>query len=104
MTMSADTMSTDTVHVEVKKQTGSSFDEAHLKSYRRLREDYLWIFANKARLRVQYANEYIAVENKTVRFKSQTMEGIMSQITRSGQRTEGFAIEYIGEHPVNFLF
>jgi hypothetical protein len=102
--MSEDTMSDGAVRVEVKKQTSACFDAKLLKSYRRIREDYLWIFANEATLRGHYANEYIAVENKTVRFRDHTMEGIISKITSSGQRTEDFVIEYIGEHPVNFLF
>jgi len=102
--MSEDTMADSTVHVEVKKQASACFDAKLVKTYRRIREDYLWIFSNEATLRTRYANEYIAVENKTVRFRDNTMEGIVSKITSSGQRTEDFVIEYIGEHPVNFLF
>jgi ABC-type sugar transport system ATPase subunit len=90
--------------IQIKKASDTTFDKELLKSYRRIREDYLWIFANEAILRTHYANEYIAVENKTVRFKDHTIEGLISKIESSHRRAEDFAIEYVGEHPVNFLF
>jgi len=104
MTLSADTMSTDAVHVEIKKQTNSPFDKELLKSYRRLREDYLWIFSNASKLRTTYPDNYIAVENKSVKFSSESMKLLLTKIKESGEQVEDFIIEYMSTRRVNFLF
>lgn len=89
--------------IEIKKKTDSTFDKKLLERHDRLREDYLWIFANTKKLRIKYANKYIAAENKLVKYTNDTIEGIIEEILRSERKVEDFAIEYIGEHPVNFL-
>jgi hypothetical protein len=104
MTMSADTVSADAVHVEIKKQTNSPFDKELLKSYRRLREDYLWIFSNEGKLRITYPDSYIAVENKSVKFANGSLEVMLTKIKESGGQVEDFVIEYMGTRRVNLLF
>ena len=90
--------------VEIKKQVDPSLDREFLNKYRRLREDLLWILASKEQLRSTYANKYVAVENKTVKFTDTTIEGILFEIHAAGRQVEDFAIEYIGKQPANFLF
>jgi hypothetical protein len=90
--------------VEVRKGVDRTFDKQLLQKYSRVREDYLWILRNKETLRQKYANKYIAVQNKTVEFVGDTIPKITAKIKQSGKQVEDYAIEYIGEHPVNFLF
>jgi len=90
--------------VEIKKKTDSTFNKELMEKYHRLREDFLWIIANKDKLRTKYAKKYIAVENKKVKYASTTIESIISKILRANRNVEDFAIEYIEEHPTNLLF
>jgi hypothetical protein len=90
--------------VIIRKRVDSILNKELLNRYRRLRQDLLWILASKEKLRLVYANRYIAVENKTVKFTDTTMEGILFEIHAAGRQVEDFTIEYIGEQPVNFLF
>ncbi len=90
--------------VEIKKKTDDILDKDLQMRYRRLQEDFLWILTNKEKLRTKYANKYIAVENKEVKYANDTINGIIATIKRSGRQMEDFAIEYIGECPANLLF
>jgi len=90
--------------VEIRKHTDHTFDRQLLQKYSRVRDDYFWILRNKETLRQKYANKYIAVQNKTVEFVADTIPQITWKIKQSGKQVEDYAIEYIGEHPVNFLF
>jgi hypothetical protein len=90
--------------VEVRKWSASSRNKELLNRYSRLREDFLWILTNEKKLRDKYANKFIAVEQESVKFSDTTIQGLMLKIKNSGQRMEDFAVEYIGESPVNFLF
>jgi len=89
--------------IEIKKATDITFDKKLLERYDRLREDYLWIFATIKKLRTKYPNKYIAVKNKKVKYTNGTIESIIEEILRSDRKVEDFAIEYVGEHPVNLL-
>jgi hypothetical protein len=90
--------------VEIKKKIDSVLDKNLQMKYRRLQQDYLWILVNEEKLRKGYPNKYIAVQNQTVGFVDDSIEGIVLKITQSGRQVEDYAIEYIGQHPVNFLF
>ena len=90
--------------VEIKKQIDPSLGKKLLNKHRRLRENLLWILANKEQLRSTYANKYVAVENKSVKFSDATIEGILFEIQAAGRQAEDFAIEYIGKQPHNYLF
>jgi hypothetical protein len=90
--------------VEIKKKTDIILDKELQAKYRRLQEDFLWILANKEKLRNEYANKFIAVENKEVKYSNDTISGIIAKIKQSKRQVEDFAIEYIGECPVNLLF
>jgi len=90
--------------VEIRKKTDTVLDKELQMKYRRLQEDFLWILANKEKLRDEYANKYIAVENKEVKYSDDTINGIITKIKQSKRKVEDFAIEYIGECPVNLLF
>jgi hypothetical protein len=89
--------------VEIAKKADSTLDEHFLKRYSRLREDFVWILANKEKLRTIYTNKYIAVENKTVRFTGDTIEELMSNIRIQNEQIDDFVIEYIGRLPANLL-
>ena len=90
--------------VEIKKKTDSILDKNFQMKYRRLQEDFLWILTNKEKLRSEYSNKYIAVENKEVKCTDDTIDGIIAKIKRSKRQVEDFAIEYIEECPANLLF
>lgn len=102
--MGEDTVSAGAVRVEVKQQTNSAFNKELLKSYRRLREDYLWIFSNEDKLRTTYPDNYIAVEDKSVKFSGGSLEVVIEKIKESGEQVEDFIIEYMGTRRVNLLF
>ncbi len=89
--------------VEIEKRPPVTLDEALLKRFYRLREDFLWILTTKKKLRKKYPNKYVAVRNRTVRFANDTIEELLAEIKTHREQVDDFAIEYIGEHPVNLL-
>lgn len=90
--------------VQTDEKTDFIFDEEMKKRFRRLQNDYKWIITHKNQLRSEYPNKYIAVENEKVRFTGNTIEELISEITAHKEQTDNFAIEYVAEHPANFLF
>lgn len=92
------------VLVEIKRKTDITLNKELLVSYRRVQEDFMWILTNKEKLRTKYVNKYIAVENKEVKYTNGTIDGLIAKIKSSGKQVEDFAVEYIGESPVNLLF
>ena len=69
----------------------------------RMRGDYIWIFANIVKLRERYPDEYIAVENKEVKYNAKTLKKLLTEIISSQEEVDDFAIDYIKEHPTNLL-
>lgn len=90
--------------VQIDKRADFTLDEAMKKRFCRLQNDYNWVIAHKKQLRTEYPNKYIAVENEVVRFTGNTIEELISEIVSHKEQIDNFAIEYIGEYPVNFLF
>jgi hypothetical protein len=90
--------------IEIKKHKNRTVDKTLLNTYYRMSDDYAWILANMEKLRKSFPDEYIAVQSKTVRFANESIQGIIRNITDSGEQVENYAIEYIGKQRVNFLF
>jgi hypothetical protein len=90
--------------IEIRRQRGRTVDKNLLKTFQRLKADYLWVLKNEEKLRKSYGNKYVAVENQTVRFVDDSIEGLTSKIIDSNGHVEDYAIQYIGKSPVNLLF
>lgn len=90
--------------LEIKREIDPALEKELMKSNRKLREDFLWIFANEDKLREKYANKYIAVNNKRVVFADDTMKDIITEINSAKKQLQDFAIQFITDKPVNFLF
>jgi len=71
---------------------------------KKLRENYQWIFLNEEKLRKKFPNKYIAVTNKSVRFVSGSIEEMKKEIIAANKEIFNYAIQYITEKPINFLF
>ena len=68
-----------------------------LKKQHFLREDYLWIVGNKT-LRSEFENKFIVVKNKKVVYSDKSLPRLLRKITKSGERIDDFAVEYIRKH------
>ena len=90
--------------IKVIREIDPTLKKELLIKNRKLREDYLWIFANEEKLLKKYSNKYIAVNNKTVNFVSDTIEELMQIIETHNEQIYDFAVQYITKKPVNFLF
>ena len=90
--------------LEIKRDIDPALEKKLLTNNHRLREDFLWIFANEQILRKKYSNKYIAVKNKKVVFVSNTIESIMNEIGLTHEHVLDYAIHYLTEKPSNFLF
>ncbi|XHH08596.1 MAG: hypothetical protein ACFCUE_13655 [Candidatus Bathyarchaeia archaeon] len=90
--------------VQIDKQAGFSIDNALVEKFCRLQNDYKWIISHNKKLRKEYPNQYIAVENQSVRYAEKTVEALMASITKNSEKVENFAIEYINQQPNKLLF
>ena len=90
--------------IKINREIDPALEKELLIKNRKLRENFLWIFANEDVLRKKYANKYIAVKNKDVRFVSDTIEELISTINSSQKQIHDYAIQYITKEPANFLF
>lgn len=90
--------------VQVDRKADFIFDEASVKRFCRIQNDHNWIISHKKQLRQEHPNKYIAVENETVRFTGNTIEDLLSEIKTHEEQIEDFAIDFIDERPINFLF
>ena len=90
--------------VQIDKKAHFALDNAVVKRFNRLQQDYNWVFSHKKELTKQFPDMYIAVENETVRFACATVNELMSKIAQNNEQVDNFAIEYLDQHPRSFLF
>lgn len=90
--------------VQVGKKSDFCLTDIQTKRFSRLQSDYQWIYSHKKQLRSQFPEKYIAVQNATVRYTADTIEQLMTTINTNGEQVVNFAIEYLSQHPTNFLF
>lgn len=89
--------------MELVKEFKPEVKKKLLEKNRRAMEDISWIFANEEKLRTEYPDKYIAVEDKKVEFYSETIEGLVSKINSSNRKVDDFSIEYIRVKPATFI-
>ena len=78
--------------------------KALMDRHKNLEEDFAWIREHKDELQEKFANKYIAVKNKTVRYDAKTMREILELMDEHDERSSDFVIEYIGTQIINVLF
>ncbi|MGD0996190.1 MAG: hypothetical protein ABR909_11785 [Candidatus Bathyarchaeia archaeon] len=90
--------------VQIDKRPDFSLNDALTQRFCRLQKDYRWIINHKKELRNEYPNQYVAVENESVRYVANTIEALMSSISRNNEQVDNFAIEYLSQYPTSLLF
>jgi hypothetical protein len=90
--------------VHIDKRADFNLDARLVERFSRLQKDYNWILSNKNKLRSQFPDMYIAVENEKVRYTAATIDALMAQVSKNNEEIDNFAIEYISQHPRNLLF
>ena len=73
-------------------------DKQHL-----LRDNYLWIDSKIRQLSNQYKGKYIVVQHKKVVYSGKSPLRLLKKISKSGQKVEDYAIQYIGNCPACLL-
>jgi hypothetical protein len=89
--------------LEFQRTKDSTVNAQLLKQDNRVRENYLWIFANIEELRRDYPEKYVAVENKSVKYSADTMESLISNITSNHRKVEDFVVDFVTNKPISLL-
>ncbi|MDP2901003.1 MAG: DUF5678 domain-containing protein [Candidatus Bathyarchaeota archaeon] len=79
--------------------------DKHLEAmYKRYAQDYNWIHDNYGDLIKKYPEKYIAVLDKNVKYVSDTIIELVSQISVKGKQPTDYAIEFITKKQRNCLY
>lgn len=89
--------------VQFNKKLNDSFDQNEMQRFCRLQVDHLWIISHKSKLRKEYADKYIAVQNQAVYFIGKDIEELIANIITNNKHVDDFAIDFVGKYPTNLL-
>jgi hypothetical protein len=89
--------------LEFQRTKDATVNAQLLKQDNKVRENYLWIFANIEELRRNYPEKYIAVEDKSVKYFADTMDSLISNITSNHRKVEDFVVDFVSTKPINLL-
>jgi hypothetical protein len=89
--------------VLLKRKADSVVNSNLLSKLNRLQEDYWWISITYDKIIEHYQNEFIAVKDKQVVFRGNTIQALAAQILSSNNNMDDFAIEFIKKQPTCLL-
>jgi hypothetical protein len=78
-----------------KNRVNPKLERELLNKLDQLQQEYLWISANKEKLRRTHLNKYIAVKDKKVAFESSDFEALLKVMLSSKQEVDSFAVKRV---------